>query len=81
MTDDRVGEALRAYRRARLAAERRRSELASAIGEAVVDRGIKQADVARQTGYTREHVRRMCNEYIERKAKAAQEAVPSQLPS
>ncbi len=79
MTDDRVADALRAYQRARLTAERRRSELANAIGEAVVDRGVRQADIARQTGYTREHVRRLCNDYVERKAKAESVQPPTQV--
>lgn len=68
MSDTELATALRAYKRAEDLLSRRRSELFDAIGQAVVERGIRQADVARQTGYTREHIRRICNAYIERKA-------------
>lgn len=68
MTDDPLADALRAFKRAEANLDRRRAELADAIGDAVVNRGIRQADVARQTGYTREHIRRICNDYTERRA-------------
>jgi CRP-like cAMP-binding protein len=68
MSDSELGDALRAYRRAEALLSRRRAELFEAIGEAVIERGIRQADVARQTGYTREHIRRICNDYLARKA-------------
>jgi CRP-like cAMP-binding protein len=68
MSDTALADSLRAYRRAEDLLSRRRAELFDAIGEAVLERGVRQADVARQTGYTREHIRRICNAYVERKA-------------
>lgn len=67
VTDDQVDKALRSYRRAEATLDRRRQDLADAIGSAVVDRGLRQVDVARQTGYTREHIRRICRDYVDRK--------------
>jgi CRP-like cAMP-binding protein len=52
--------AARAYRRAQDAAERRRLELAEVIAKAG-STGMKQVDIVRITGYTREHVRRIVN--------------------
>lgn len=66
MTDDPLADALRAFRRAEAALDKRRAELADAIGDAVYGRGVRQADVARQTGYTREHIRRICKDYVDR---------------
>jgi DNA-binding phage protein len=67
MTDEQLAAPLRAFRRAEKALEDRRLELFEAIGQAVVERGVRQSEVARQTGYTREHVRRICNAYIDRR--------------
>ncbi|MFS8535818.1 MAG: hypothetical protein FWJ65_11750, partial [Limnochordales bacterium] len=53
MHDAELDRALRAYRRAEAALERSRQELADAIGSAVYERGLRQVDVVRQTGYTR----------------------------
>lgn len=47
-----------AYRRAQAAVEARREELAEAIRDA--DRnGVKQVEIVKVTGYTREHIRRI----------------------
>lgn len=67
MADEQLADSMRAYRRAEKLLETRREELFEAIGRAVTERGIKQADVARQTGWTREHIRRICNAYIEKR--------------
>jgi hypothetical protein len=66
MSDDPVADAVRTYRRAEAALDRKRGELADAIGQAVLVEGRKQADVARLTGYTREHIRRICRDYADR---------------
>lgn len=68
VTDKQLAVAYGAYRRTERALEARRLELFKAIGEAVVERGVRQADVVKQTGYTREHVRRICNAYFEWRA-------------
>lgn len=68
MHDAKLDRALRAYRRAEAALERSRQELADAIGSAVYERGLRQVDVVRQTGYTREHIRRICRDYAARKS-------------
>ena len=67
MTDEQLAAALRAYKRAENTLATRRNELFEAIGEAVVERGIKQNDVVKQTGYTREHVRRICKAYVDKR--------------
>lgn len=67
VTDDPVVTAVRAYRRAEAALDKRRGELANAIGHAVLVENRKQADVARLTGYTREHIRRICRDFADRK--------------
>jgi CRP-like cAMP-binding protein len=67
MSDDELATALRAFKRAEKLLSDRRHDLFDQIGAAVTERGVRQADVARQTGYTREHIRRICNDYIERK--------------
>lgn len=51
-------EAARAFRRAERTAEQRREELAAAIVQADKD-GMRQVDIVKVTGYTREHVRRI----------------------
>lgn len=56
--EDALAEAARAYRRAEAAVIKRREELAEAIVAA--DRsGVRQVDIVRVTGYTREHIRRI----------------------
>ncbi|GAB7044904.1 hypothetical protein [Catenuloplanes indicus] len=67
VTDEQLAAALRAYKRAEDALNARRTALFEAIGEAVVERGVKQVDVVKQTGYTREHIRRICNAYVEKR--------------
>lgn len=77
VSDDPLADALRAFRRAEAQLDRRRAELFDAIGEAVYERKVRQADVARQTGYTREHIRRICKDYVERKiGRKASESLP-----
>ena len=71
VTDEKVERALRAYRRAEQTLDRRRQELADAIAEAIVERGVRQVDVVRITGYTREHIRRICRDYVDRKLSQA----------
>jgi hypothetical protein len=68
MTDPQLAAAHRAYKRAEHTLEQRRDELFKAIGEAVTERGVRQSDIVKQTGYTREHVRRICHAYTEWKA-------------
>ncbi len=60
MTEDPVAKATRAYRRAVEAADARRAELADAVVHAVLVDKRRQSEVARVSGYTREHVRRIC---------------------
>lgn len=67
MTDEQLAAALRAYKRAENTLVTRRNELFEAIGEAVVERGVRQTDVVAQTGYTREHVRRICKAYVDKR--------------
>lgn len=67
VTDAELDRALRAYRRAEAVLEQRRQELADAIGAAIHERGMRQVDVVKQTGYTREHIRRICRDYADRK--------------
>lgn len=63
VTSDPVVQAVRAYRRAEAAVDRRRAELADAIGEAILVHERKQSEIVQITGYTREHVRRICLDY------------------
>jgi CRP-like cAMP-binding protein len=67
MTDEQLAAALRAFKRAENVLTSRRLELFEAIGQAVVERGVKQQDVVKQTGYTREHVRRICKAYVDKR--------------
>lgn len=55
-----VTRALAAHRRAQSRVEETRFHLHHAIAEAV-RRGVKQADLARLTGYTRERLRQIVN--------------------
>lgn len=66
MTEDPVAVAARAYRRAEVTLERRRRELADAIGHAALVEGRRQSELVAVTGYTREHIRRITREYAER---------------
>lgn len=65
VTDPQLAAAHTAYKRAEKALDVKREELFKAIGEAVTQGRIKQSDVVRQLGYTREHVRRICKAYVE----------------
>lgn len=53
-----------AHKRAEKTLDAKRDELHKVIGEAVATGRLRQADVVQQTGYTREHVRRICKAYI-----------------
>jgi hypothetical protein len=64
VTDDQLAAAYAAYKRAEKRLESQRDELFKAIGEAVTERGVRQSDVVKQLGYTREHVRRICLAYV-----------------
>jgi len=68
VSNDPVAAAVRAYRRAEAMLDRRRRELADAIGHAVLVEGRRQSEIVKLTGYTREHVRRICRDYEERHA-------------
>lgn len=50
--------ATRAYRRAQKAVEKRREELAAAVVKAAKD-GVRQFEIVRITGYTRERIRQI----------------------
>lgn len=63
VTDPQLAAALGAFKRAEKTLDTRRDELFKAIGEAVAERGVRQLDIVKQTGYTREHVRRICRAY------------------
>ena len=63
--EDPVARAARAYKRAKDAMEARRTELAEAVIHAVLFDHRMQSEVARASGYTREHVRRLCREYVD----------------
>lgn len=63
VTDKQLADVLAAYRRAEKALDTRRDELFKAIGEAVTTGRVRQSDVVKQMGYTREHVRRICRAY------------------
>lgn len=68
MTDREIEQALRAYRRAEAALELRRDRLHAAIAGAVLDRGVRPTDAMRQSGYTRETVRRIVRDEEKRRA-------------
>jgi hypothetical protein len=63
VTDPQLATAHAAYRRAEKALDAKRDELFKAIGEAVTTGRVRQSDVVKQMGYTREHVRRICRAY------------------
>jgi len=68
VTDPQLATAFAAHRRAERALAARRAELFEAIGEAVTSGRVRQADVVKQMGFTREHVRRICYSYEEWRA-------------
>jgi DNA-binding transcriptional regulator LsrR (DeoR family) len=51
--------------------DERRARVADALLKAT-DAGIKQVELVKETGFTREHVRRLVNEARDRRAKATQ---------
>lgn len=59
--------ATRAYRRAQKAVDKRRDELADAVFNAARD-GVRQVDICRITGYTRERVRQIVREIEDRES-------------
>jgi len=63
--DDPVARAARAYKRAKDTMEARRADLTQAVVHAVLVDHRRQSEVARASGYTREHVRRLCREYLD----------------
>lgn len=67
-TDGVIAQAVSGVTEAELNKDECRDELFKAIGEAVTERGIRQLDIVKQTGYTREHVRRICKAYVSWKA-------------
>jgi hypothetical protein len=74
VSNDPVADAVRAYHRAEAALDRRRAELADAIGTAIVVEGRRQTDIVKLTGYTREHIRRICKDFTDRRI--GQQATP-----
>lgn len=54
-----IRAAMARLRRAEDAVRARRADVAAAIKHAIESRAMKQAQVARVTGYTREHIRRI----------------------
>jgi outer membrane protein TolC len=63
---DALEKAVRDYRRALETVDKRRSALAEAIVDAM-EEDVRQVDIARITGYTREHVRRTAREALDRR--------------
>lgn len=55
-------DATKAFRRAEAVLDRRRSELARAVVEATAA-GVRQSEIVRITGYTREHIRRIVRDH------------------
>lgn len=68
VTDPQLATAYAAMKRAERNLDVKRDELFKAIGEAVTAGRVRQADVVAQTGYTREHVRRICRAYVKWRA-------------
>ena len=66
MSEDPVTVAVRAFRRAEVTLDRKRRDLADAIGYAALVEGRRQTDLVSATGYTREHIRRICRDYADR---------------
>lgn len=56
----RVDKALERYQRDQQRAEQSMEALYDAIA-AAVDAGVRQVDLVKRTGYTREHIRRICD--------------------
>ncbi|MEU4640855.1 hypothetical protein [Micromonospora sp. NPDC023814] len=65
MSEDPVVRAARAYKRAQDTANARRTDLVEAVVHAVLVDHRRQSEVARLSGYTREHVRRLCREHLD----------------
>lgn len=61
-TVSRLRAAVRAKNRAEAAAEKARAELATAIADALRD-SMRPVDLVKETGYTREHIRRIAREH------------------
>lgn len=70
VTESLLGAARR-FRRAEKAYEQAREELAEEIVVAALDQGVKQIDIVKATGYTREHIRRLVDDERKRRAQAA----------
>lgn len=64
MSEDPVVRAARAYKRAQDTANSRRTDLVEAVVHAVLVDNRRQSEVARLSGYTREHVRRLCRDHL-----------------
>src|SRR5947208_2248457 len=62
--------AARRFRRAEHAYEQAREELAREIVAAALDEDVKQVDIVKATGYTREHIRRLVEKAKEDRAEA-----------
>jgi hypothetical protein len=65
VSDDPVAKAARAYQRAQDTLAARRTDLVEAVVQAVLVHGRRQSEVARASGYTREHVRRLTREHVD----------------
>lgn len=68
---DRLLAAARRFRRAEKAYEQAREELAAMIVAAALDDGVKQVDIVKATGYTREHIRRLVDDERRKRAETA----------
>ncbi|MFI5934756.1 hypothetical protein [Actinoplanes sp. NPDC051494] len=64
MTDPELAAAFAAHKRAEKSLETKRVELFKTIGEAVLSGRVRQGEVVKQLGFTREHVRRICESYV-----------------
>jgi ABC-type branched-subunit amino acid transport system substrate-binding protein len=65
----RLRKAVRAKKTAEKRADDARAALAIAMADAMSE-GMRQSDVVAETGYTREHVRRLVGEVEEQRAKS-----------
>jgi len=61
-TEARLRQAVRAKARTETAADKARAALADAIADALRE-GMQPRDVVKETGYTREHIRRIAREH------------------
>lgn len=70
----------KAFRRAEAMTEERRQALARSIWMATF-RGVRQSEIARITGYTREHIRRIVHDKMEdMEAEASANGEPNPFP-